>query len=200
MRNITWKNLHIISICVIVGIIVLLIVQDYDPILKAKERILERDWAVFQKVSEQHKNTDQNTEYDEQIPYFQDTVQENLPTVDERDKKYINSLYSIDEMKQAYMFAERIKQFVNSKNITAFAELVSFPITINLNGTELKVNNEAEFVKLNTKEIFPDNFVQEICDYEDLSISSEGFMMGNNPNLLFSFNKNGLPRIYALNI
>lgn len=200
MKNLSWKKLWIISICVMVGIITFLILDDFKSIHNAKDRVLKAQWAIFQKASKRHKNTDEDVKYNDQISHSKETSQENSTAVDEYDKRYINSLYSIDEMKQAYIFAERVKLSVKAKNINSFVDYVSFPVTINSTNTNLQLNNKAEFVKLDTDKLFTDNFVQEICKDEDLFVSYKGFMMGNEPNLFFDFNENGVLRIYALNI
>ncbi len=66
MKNITSRQLQIISICVLIGIIVFIILTNYDPYLKAREAVDKRNRVILQKARDQVK-TKQSAEYENQI-------------------------------------------------------------------------------------------------------------------------------------
>ncbi len=126
---------------------------------------------------------------------------EKLSKEEENQDKYDNSIFTRDEMKHGYEFAQKVKKIVNNKDINAFADLISYPIDINTLNNEQKINiqNKEQFIRLGADRIFTNKFIQEVCKDEDLFVSYRGFMMGNGPNLFYTY-MDGSLKIYALNI
>ncbi len=146
---------------------------------KTKDGIFEQEYNNYIERQKMLEETQQQTEED----------------------KYSSPLFSRDEMKQGYEFAQIVKQIVNNKDINAFADLISYPIDITTLNNEQKINiqNEEQFIQLGADRIFTNEFIKEVCKDEDLFVSYRGFMMGNGPNLFYTY-MDGSLKIYALSI
>lgn len=78
--------------------------------------------------------------------------------VDEDTENYYSSLgYAADEAEQ---FAQQIKDSINDK--TAFAKLVSYPISIEIDGSNISIENEGEMLDAYDKLIEQNGFKQQI--------------------------------------
>lgn len=168
-----------------------------DPTLKTK-------WInLFEKIKQNLSENTENGIVNPTIPTIENYVQQIVnnqnndtknTSYEEDSNKYVNSIYSQEEMKEAYAFANKVQNIFKNEDINTLADLIDYPIKI-LGGD---ISNKQEFIKLDTEMLFADVVKNNVCNSE-LSANGQGFMLGNGPNLWFGF-IDGKLKIYAINL
>ena len=127
--------------------------------------------------------------------------QENTQDIfDEPIDKYDNPIYTREQMKTGYKFADKIKKAVKNKDINALSNYLSYPININTDGSSKTIYSKDEFIALDTNKIFTERFIQAVCNKEDIFINSSGFMLGNGEIWFSYLDDNPKPKIIAINV
>ena len=96
-------------------------------------------------------------------------------------------------------FASKIKLYVTENNKTGLADLISYPIKVNINGSKESISNKEEFEQ-KYDDIMKAEFKEKIknCYTKYLFSNYMGIMLGNGEIWFGNLNNNGL-RVYAIN-
>ncbi len=128
---------------------------------------------------------------------------EELQVQEQNTKKdiYDDDLYSREQMVEAYVFANHIKQAIQERNLVEFSKYVAYPIVLRTGSHNgyLIVRDQSRLMGLGTKRVLNDAFVYETCRDNELSTSQDGFTLGDNLGLTFKY-INGAFKIYILTI
>lgn len=96
-------------------------------------------------------------------------------------------------------FASKIKLYITEINKTGLAEIITYPIRVTINGSNVSISNKEEFVK-KYDAIINDKFVEKIknCYTKYLFSNYEGIMLGDGEIWFGNINNSEL-RIFAIN-
>jgi len=102
----------------------------------------------------------------------------------------------INSDEQVYMFVREIKANLNNKK--TLSEMVSYPISVNIEGSKMDIEDEQAFIEY-FDQIFNNNVVTAVKEskYEDLFSNYQGIMIGNGEIWIASLD-NEL-KIFAIN-
>lgn len=126
------------------------------------------------------------------------SLQSILPGV-EYGKRYEMAVTSHSDQ-EVENYVSKIQGYVKNNNKEQFAELVKYPVTVNINGKAEKIENKADFIK-NYDQIFNPAFKHEISNAftKYLFANSKGIMFGEGLYNIWIIESNSKLVIFSIN-
>lgn len=115
-----------------------------------------------------------------------------------RDKE---NRYFLGTNEEVEGFAKLVSDTIKAKDIAAFSQMISYPITLNLDGTKTTVKNQESFAELNATSVFTNEFITAFeATLPTFLFEKEAVMVGSgSQNVWVSRNKEGEFLIIGIN-
>lgn len=97
-------------------------------------------------------------------------------------------------------FAAKIKEAVLNQENETLAGYISYPLTMHLNGEEVTVSTEEEFVALKDNQLYGDCFMEEMqhCISKFMFCNQYGIMLGSGQNNIWFQQDDSVPESFSI--